>query len=64
VFVADAADDLVIRPNPEEVMEVEWMRFSDLMVSVQQKPDRFTPWLRIYLRDHGEKIFGTMAVPV
>jgi isopentenyl-diphosphate delta-isomerase len=64
VFVADAADDLVIRPNPDEVMDVEWTRFSDLMASVQQAPDRFTPWLRIYLRDHGEKIFGTMAVPV
>lgn len=64
VFVAEATDALVIRPNPEEVMDVEWMRFSDLTVSVQQKPDRFTPWLRIYLRDHGEKIFGTMAVPV
>lgn len=64
VFVAEATDALVIRPNPDEVMDVEWMRFSDLMASVQQAPDRFTPWLRIYLRDHGEKIFGTMAVTV
>lgn len=64
VFVAEATDALVIRPNPDEIMDVEWMRFSDLMASVQQAPDRFTPWLRIYLRDHGEKIFGTMAVTV
>lgn len=64
VFVAEATDALVIRPNPDEIMDVEWMRFSDLMASVQQAPDRFTPWLRIYLRDHGEKIFGTMAVLV
>lgn len=61
VYVAEADDALQVAPNPEEVMAVDWMRFSDLLTAVDRTPERFTPWLRIYLRDHGAKIFGTMA---
>ncbi|WP_375227367.1 isopentenyl-diphosphate delta-isomerase [Roseobacter sp. S98] len=57
VYVAVAGDDLVIRPNPEEVMAVEWVSFGDLARNVEQRPDRYTPWLRIYLRDHATTIF-------
>jgi hypothetical protein len=28
---------------------------------VARFPARFTPWLRIYLDEHGAKIFGTDA---
>lgn len=61
VYVAAADATLRVAPNPEEVMAVEWMRFSDLLGEVERHPTRFTPWLRIYLRDHGSKIFGAMA---
>lgn len=61
VFVAEANESLQITPNPDEVMAVEWVRFPDLLNQVERAPDRFTPWLRIYLRDHATTIFGTLA---
>lgn len=61
VFVAEAGPTLKVTPNPEEVMAVEWVRFSDLLKRVTWEPERFTPWLRIYLRDHAQTIFGDVA---
>lgn len=61
VYVATAKTSLQVTANPDEVMAVEWMRFDDLRRQVEREPDRFTPWLRIYLRDHGETIFGSLA---
>jgi isopentenyl-diphosphate delta-isomerase len=28
---------------------------------VQRWPERFTPWLRIYLDEHKDRIFGTLV---
>ena len=61
VYVADADNRLQVTPNPDEVMAVEWVRFTDLLTQVEKTPERFTPWLRIYLRDHGQTIFGALA---
>ncbi|MGA9410968.1 MAG: isopentenyl-diphosphate Delta-isomerase [Roseobacter sp.] len=61
VYVAEADARLQVTPNPEEVMAVEWVSFTDLLRQVDQAPERFTPWLRIYLRDHGQTIFGALA---
>lgn len=61
VYVADADNRLQVTPNPDEVMAVEWVHFTDLLTQVEQTPERFTPWLRIYLRDHGQTIFGALA---
>ncbi|AEI96409.1 MULTISPECIES: isopentenyl-diphosphate Delta-isomerase [Roseobacter] len=62
VYVADADETLAVLPNPDEVMAVEWVRFDDLVEQVAQHPDRYTPWLRIYLRDHAATIFGELAL--
>ncbi|WP_187428115.1 Isopentenyl-diphosphate Delta-isomerase [Roseobacter fucihabitans] len=62
VYVAAATPDLIVTPNPDEVMAVEWVRFGALQAQVDETPERFTPWLRIYLRDHAEKIFGALAI--
>ncbi|WP_298844452.1 isopentenyl-diphosphate delta-isomerase [uncultured Roseobacter sp.] len=64
VYVAEADESLVIKPSPEEVMAVEWVRFPDLIQDAQQRPERYTPWLRIYLRDHAGTIFGALAEDV
>ncbi len=64
VYVAEAADDLAVTPNPDEVMAFDWVRFPDLLRQVETSPERFTPWLRIYLRDHGQTIFGALAETV
>lgn len=61
VYVAEADDDMPLAPNPDEVMEVSWMRFSALLDAVANTPEKFTPWLRIYLRDHADTIFGPLA---
>ncbi len=61
VYVADADSALSVTPNPDEVMAVEWVRYVDLLDQVEATPERFTPWLRIYLRDHAPTIFGTLA---
>jgi isopentenyl-diphosphate delta-isomerase len=61
VYVAEAPADLRIAANPDEVMATEWMRYGDLLEAVARQPERFTPWLRIYLRDHAPRIFGALA---
>ncbi len=58
VFVAEADDTLRIAANPDEVMDIEWIDYHDLLRQVQDSPDRFTPWVRIYLAEHAGLIFG------
>jgi isopentenyl-diphosphate delta-isomerase len=59
VYVSHATDDLVIAPNPDEVMATEWVAFHDLLGAIKRHPERFTPWLRIYMTEHAARIFGT-----
>lgn len=61
IFVAEAASDLQIQPNPAEVQAVRWVDLYDLSAEVLRSPDQFTPWLRIYLTDHMDRIFGALA---
>ncbi len=61
MFLAPAPRDLAVRPNPDEVMQVEWVGLYDLGAEVARRPARFTPWLRIYLQDHKDAIFGQLA---
>ena len=58
VFVAQAGPDLALAPNPAEVMETRWVTLDRLSRDIAARPDSFTPWLRIYLRDHTAMIFG------
>lgn len=58
VFLARAPGDLRVTKNTDEVMETEWVDYHDLMALVKRRPERYTPWLRIYLADHADTIFG------
>ncbi len=59
IFVAHAdSATLPLRPDPDEVMETRWQSLPDLRDSVAHEPDAYTPWLRIYLAQHGSAIFG------
>jgi isopentenyl-diphosphate delta-isomerase len=58
VYVAEATDKMTIHPDPDEVMDTRWIDCHDLIAEVRRHPDRFTPWLRIYLSDHAGVIFG------
>ena len=57
IFTADATRDVRIEPNPDEVMAYEWIRIEDLAAEIAGQPDKFTPWLRIYMTEHRDKIF-------
>ncbi len=61
IFVTEAPEGLVIEPDPEEVMAVRWVSLSDLTRDVVRDPAGFTPWLRIYLEQSHERIFGPLA---
>lgn len=58
VFLSKAPDDLELAPNPEEVMETRWVTPAALAEEIAATPERFTPWLRIYLEQHAQMILG------
>jgi isopentenyl-diphosphate delta-isomerase len=60
VFLAEAGPAMPLRPNPDEVQAVRWVDLYDLTAEVKRHPGRFTPWLRIYLADHLDRIFGAL----
>lgn len=57
VYLALAHRDLPLAPDPEEVMEARWIDYHDLLAQVARHPEHFTPWLRIYLDQHADRIF-------
>jgi len=61
IFVADAPPDLHVAPNPDEVAAVRWVDLYGLSAEVLRNPERFTPWLRIYLSEHMDRIFGSLV---
>ncbi|MHA7874934.1 isopentenyl-diphosphate Delta-isomerase [Roseivivax sp.] len=62
LFTAEAPADLPLAPNPEEVCETDWMALSTLQARIAEAPERFTPWLRIYLRDHAARLFPNLGL--
>lgn len=58
VFAAEAAPNMTVSPNAEEVMATRWIDVDELAVDVERHPDLYTPWLRIYLADHLGLIIG------
>ncbi len=58
IFVAEATPGLRVTPNPDEVAEVRWLDLYDLSAEVLRTPDKFTPWMRIYMTEHMTRIFG------
>ncbi|MEC3861357.1 isopentenyl-diphosphate Delta-isomerase [Mesobacterium sp. TK19101] len=57
IFAAHADNTLTVVPNPDEVLEVDWISLDALHRQIANDPDRFTPWLRIYLDQHSARIF-------
>ncbi|RGP37060.1 isopentenyl-diphosphate Delta-isomerase [Pseudotabrizicola alkalilacus] len=58
IFVAEAGAGLVVAPDPDEVMDTRWVELHDLSDEVRHSPERFTPWLKIYMTEHMARIFG------
>ena len=57
ILLADAPEDLAVTPNPDEVGAVRWIGLHELDSELQRWPERFTPWMRIYMARHREQIF-------
>lgn len=58
VYLAEATHDLAVNPNPDEAMATRWVSHQSLRAEIAQTPEEFTPWLRIYLAQHADLIFG------
>ena len=61
LFTAEADAALRVAPDPAEVMDWCWITLDGLRARIAADPAAFTPWLRIYLADHGGQIFGAAA---
>ncbi|MCY4305346.1 MAG: isopentenyl-diphosphate Delta-isomerase [Aestuariivita sp.] len=57
VYVAEADNNMPLYPNPIEVIETDWIDYQDLIQQVKAHPEKFTPWLKIYLKDYAQEIF-------
>ena len=58
LFMIHVSKKPSVKANPEEVMDIRWIDYHDLKAEVQRWPERFTPWIRIYLEEHSSKIFN------
>lgn len=61
LFLAEAPEGMPVVPNPDEVMETRWVDLYDLAAETRRRPQQFTPWLRIYLAEHQDRIFGGLV---
>ena len=59
VFLAHATPAMPLAPNPAEVMDTRWLTPDALAAEIQAQPERYTPWLRIYLAEHADMILGS-----
>lgn len=57
IYTAEAIAFTTIDPNPAEVMDSAWVELEDLARQTRETPEKFTPWLRIYLAEHMDSIF-------
>ena len=61
VFTAQAPVGLTVQPQPDEVMDIAWMDLDALAEDCRRNAARYTPWLRLYMGEHRETIFGAPA---
>ncbi len=59
IFTAQAGPSLATNPNPDEVEATRWVDRTALMREISDHPERFTPWLRIYMARHANLVFGS-----
>jgi len=62
IFVGELPAGIEPVPNPDEVIDTLWVPIERVAGDVVARKSEFTPWLRIYMRDHAESIFGLGAI--
>lgn len=58
IFVGQVEQQIAPRPNPAEVMDTRWIAMPDLLAEVAREPERFTPWMRIYLETDAARLLA------
>ena len=58
-LVAPGAAPLVSRPDTAGVVAVRWVTPGALRAEAAAAPERFTPWLRIYLAEQSDSLFAS-----
>lgn len=56
VFTGVTETRPALAPDPEEICDTAWVTPEALLGDLKAHPDRYTPWLRIYLSDHRDMI--------
>jgi isopentenyl-diphosphate delta-isomerase len=63
IFRAELPEAAEPRPDPAEVAATRWVDAQALLREIAAEPERFTPWLKIYLADHSDLIFDGPRKP-
>lgn len=58
IFTAEALAGIEPVANPDEVAATAWMTLPELRRQIAAHPEQYTPWLRIYVAEHAQLIFG------
>lgn len=61
LFVAEVETRPPLTPDPAEVMATRWLDLDTLGHEAAGAPGRFTPWLRIYMDQHRDRILQPPA---
>ena len=56
IFVAQLIGNIELCLNPEEVAETQWLSIVNLEAEISEHPERYTPWLKIYMEDAHRRI--------
>jgi len=58
IYVGHVSAALPLALNPAEVQDTRWMSRAELEADIEANPETYTPWLKIYLAEHAQAIFG------
>jgi isopentenyl-diphosphate delta-isomerase len=57
IFVGKCKSTHPIELNPNEVLETKWLSLSQLRDDIKKYPDKYTAWVKIYMKSHAKDIF-------
>ena len=46
VLVGETDEDVSLDPNPNEIMDVQWIDVEELKKDMEENPDDYTPWFK------------------
>lgn len=58
IFTAHALPGVEPLPNPDEVAATQWMGLDEVLRDLSERPERYTPWMKIYMEKHRHLIFA------